>query len=226
MHLGYVLRDRAFSKSSPYLPRCPPNGTSIRRAPVFRRKVLAVLYRDVERRDDWSVFRRCRVCGCRRGGRLRVPEGGVDRLLLKGRLATVPHDGAQKSKIRRRQWSAINRHDARRRACEARGGIGVAVIRVIDRRNPELRRGRNRQPDPDQSLAQQQTISLVLGAKARNIVGRARRPIDQAKYRISAEACIKARLHARRAHAPAVLRLMAAEASAAVGAEICEEGIL
>src|SRR5260370_1177264 len=44
----------------------------------------------------------------RRGGCLRVSERGVDCLLLKGRLATIPHDGAEKSQVRRRQGSTIN----------------------------------------------------------------------------------------------------------------------
>src|SRR5262249_37274369 len=100
------------------------------------------------------------------GIRLRVAERGVNGLLRKRRLASVPHDGCEKSQIRRRQRPAVDRHNTGRRICdtergEAGGGIGVASVRVgngndsiLDGQAGAGNGSKNRQPDADQSLVQ------------------------------------------------------------------------
>ena len=162
----------------------------------------------------------------------------VDRLVREAWLPAIPHDGGQKSQVRRRQRSAINRHDAGGRTVRAEVGeagnrIGVASVWIGDGNNSILCRRTggwhgcgNLQSDSNQSLLQQKTVSRNFRGHGRDIGVRARGAIDQAKDRIGALAGVEARLHARGADGPAGLRLMAGEASTVVGAEICKEGVL
>ena len=162
------------------------------------------------------------VGGC---GRLGVPERRVLGLALEAGLAAVPHERGQELEIGGRQRAPVDREGGVGRVGEAGHRTGVATVRIDHLRHLELqdRRIRHRQADPDQALVDQQRIGLPPGGRRRDIVARTGGAVDQAEDRIGAAALREARRDAGRAHGPARLRLMAAEAGPSVGAEILEE---
>ena len=165
-------------------------------------------------------------------------ERGIDRLIAKAgieidsgrRFAAVPHDGAIEDDVGRWQWPAVHRQHAdslgRRLLDDTGGRIGVATVRVLDRRDGEFGGGRDGETDADQAVLYQQPIGFLFFAQRRDIVAGAGGAVDQAEDRIRAGAVLEPLGDIVRAHAPAVLRLMAGEAGPPISSQILEEGVV
>ncbi len=106
------------------------------------------------------------LVGWRDGG-LRVPQRGIDRLLLQvvdeigwhggsvvqglcDGLAAVPHHRAQEFQVRRRQWTAVNRN---RLQSSRRVGCDGASVGIDDGANRELSGSGQREGNADQPVA-------------------------------------------------------------------------
>ena len=90
----------------------------------------------------------------------------------------------------------------------------------------ELQRGRQSKEYSDQSFSNQQLIGFALGSDRRDVIGRTRGAVDQAKQGIGAFAVFEPIVNARRADGPSVLWLMTGETGTPIGAQILEERVV
>src|SRR5262249_29440829 len=100
------------------------------------------------------------------------------------------------------------------------GVIGIVAADLV-----ELGVGWERVANADQPFVSQQIAGRAPVFERSDLSGRAGGPIDQTKKGLGAGAGVEAGLSACRADGPAVLRLMAGEASASVAADVLEERI-
>lgn len=163
-----------------------------------------------------------------------MDERRVDELALERRLAPVEHDrdarrDVEEGRVRRGENAAVKRQEAARQAEPA---VALAAVRVVHDPHLPLAFGRQRQENADvrpgeQLLACGEELpdaEVAAGVFTRREVG-AVRTVDRREQGIAPQRDDELRGHGVRAEAPAVLRLMAAEARTAVRAERREEGV-
>jgi hypothetical protein len=90
----------------------------------------------------------------------------------------------------------------------------------------ELQRGRQPKEYSDQSFSNQQLIGFALGSDRRDVIGRTRGAVDQAKQGIGALAVFEPIVNARRADGPSILWLMTGETGTPIGAQVLEECVV
>ncbi len=170
----------------------------------------------------------------RRDGRLRMAERRLEGLLRqvgdevcperrraverRDRVARVEHHGAQEPEVGRGQRSPIYGDHP-----PAGGRIDLirAAVRVVHHRDRELRGGRHRQGDPNQPVADHQTVRRRIAARHARTV----RAVDVGKEWIVAVAGGEPLVGAPGAQAERIAGQVAGGAASAVGPEALEERI-
>jgi hypothetical protein len=150
------------------------------------------------------------------GGEIGHEGGFAVQRELRG-FATVEHDGAEEAQVGDGQRATIDGD-----GLLARGWIGDdgAAVWVANGFDGELRVGRHREKDADQSALQKQAVVCGIAGRA----GGAIRAVNRGEQRILAARLDKTGADILNAEAHGVAGLVAGAAGAAVSAEALEEG--